>query len=285
MMRIWINALLVTAAFGTVLGLGLHLGWSAGRWPAVEMPPKQGESVSTADAVRGILRHDPVALARVIREPQNTWSNLAFVLAGAAIWIGTSRLIVRAAAGGLMLTGVGSFLYHASASLAVRALDVGAMKVYFGLSTIVALVVLKPAWQAAAERHAAKLAILALAVAAIITPIRGTKVAGFRPFDIGLLTLVSASIAAIALVKAARAAKQRGPWIAMAASTGLIVAAAAFQIGDRPGGWFFHPGGPVQGHAIWHLLSAAAAWLSLLQLDHALERIDRSREARKPEVA
>lgn len=269
-MRIWINALLVTVAVGTALGLGLHLGWSADRWPAVEMPPKQGESVSTADVVRGILRHDPVALARVIREPQNTWSNLAFVLAGAVVWCGTSRRSVRAAAGGLMLTGVGSFLYHASASLAVRALDVGAMKVYFGLSAVVAVAVLRPSWRAVAERHAVTFAVVALAAAAVITPVRGMKVAGFRPFDIGLLTLVSASIAAIALVKAAVAAKQRGPWIAIAASTLLVVTAAAFQIGDRPGGWFFHPGGAVQGHALWHVLSAAAAGLSLAQLDRAL---------------
>ena len=100
MMRNWIYALLVTAAMGTLLGLGLHWGWSADRWPAVEMPPKQGESVSTEDVVRGILRHDPVALARVIREPQNTWSNLAFVLAGAFVWVGSPRRIVRAAAEG-----------------------------------------------------------------------------------------------------------------------------------------------------------------------------------------
>jgi hypothetical protein len=272
MMRHWIKALLFTTAVGTLLGLGLHWGWSADRWPAVEMPPKQGESVSTSDVVRGILRHDPVALARVIREPQNTWSNLAFVLAGAVVWTHTSRRIVRAAAGGLMLTGLGSFLYHASASLAVRAVDVGAMKVYFGLSAIVALVVLRPTWQQAAERYAALGAVIVIALAAVITPIRGMKVAGFRPFDIGLLTLASAVIAAVALVKSALAARQRGPWLALSASTVLIAVAVAFQVGDRPGGWCFQPGGMLQGHAVWHVLSAAAAGLSLAQLDHALRR-------------
>lgn len=276
-MRNWIYALLVTAAMGTLLGLGLHWGWSADRWPAVEMPPKQGESVSTADVVRGILRHDPVALARVIREPQNTWSNLAFVLAGAFVWVGSPRRIVRAAAGGLMLTGIGSFLYHASASLAVRALDVGAMKVYFGLSAIVALVVLRPTWREAVERRAVMLAVAMLAIAAVITPIRGMKVAGFRPFDIGLLTLLSALIAAAALVKSAVMAKERGPWIAIATSAVLLVAAAAFQIGDRPGGWFFHPGGAIQGHAVWHVLSAAAAGIVLAQLDRALARNESQR--------
>lgn len=269
-MRPWISALLATAAIGTLLGLSLHLGWSADRWPAVESPPKQGEAISTADVVRGVLRHDPAALARVIREPQNTWSNLAFVLVGALIWTATSRQIMRAAAAGLVFTGIGSFLYHASASLALRALDVGAMKVYFIMSGIAAAIVLRPAWGAAAERNAWRLILAALIVAALITPYRGLKAFGMRPFDIGLLTLLNTLITAAALVKGALATKTRGPWIAIAASTLLIAAAAAFQIGDRPGGWNWRPGTGVQGHAVWHVLSAAAAGLALAQLNRAL---------------
>jgi hypothetical protein len=266
----WVFAVALTVLVAAVLGLGLQYGWKAHRWPAVESPPKQGEAAGTAEVVQGILRHDPAALARVVREPQNTWSNLAFVFVGALTWAGTSRRIIRAAAGGLILTGVGSFLYHASASLALRALDVGAMQVYFGLSMIAALAVLRPRWRETIEQRAVLLSITVVSAAALITPMRGFKVGGLRPFDISWLTLLTALIVTLALASHAGQTRRRGPWLVLGASVLLLATAVMFQFGDRPGGWCWRPGRGLQGHALWHILSAAAAGLGLRQLEAAL---------------
>lgn len=68
-------ALVVTLAFvGT-----------ADQWPAVESPPRQGEALDERALERGEFSHSPLAVGRLIREPQNTWSNLAFIFAGACL--------------------------------------------------------------------------------------------------------------------------------------------------------------------------------------------------------
>src|SRR4051812_4180964 len=86
------------------------------RWPPPEAPPQQGEAACDASRTSSKtgLTHSSQALGHLIREPQNTWSNLAFVLGGA--WLVSARSLRLARITGVALIGVGagSFFYHAS---------------------------------------------------------------------------------------------------------------------------------------------------------------------------
>lgn len=125
-------AFLVVAA---ALALTLALVRDAARWPEAEVPPRQGEAVQRGSTPP---QHLPEALRRLVREPQNTWSNLAFVLGGAALVVTARLRMARGVGVSLVAVGIGSFLYHASASRTLRHLDVGAMYWLFLLLAVLA---------------------------------------------------------------------------------------------------------------------------------------------------
>src|SRR6185369_15704209 len=73
------------------------------------------------------LQYQARVSAAIIREPQNTWSNLAFVFVGVFVATRDRRTFPRllgAALGGL---GIASGLYHASLLPAWRTVDVALM--------------------------------------------------------------------------------------------------------------------------------------------------------------
>src|SRR4051812_17748762 len=104
--------------------LVLALAWvhRPENWPPAEPTPYQGEG---ADLVEP--KHSEAALGRLIREPQNTWSNLVFVFGGAFVLVTSRTRGARMLGIPLIAVGAGSFLYHASASARLRQGDVAAM--------------------------------------------------------------------------------------------------------------------------------------------------------------
>src|SRR5688500_9400020 len=135
----------------TLVGLLLTLALVRNplRWPAPEPRPYQGEA---ADVTKS--GHTAAALGRLIREPQNTWSNLAFVVGGALL-LGTARCRVARLLGiPLIAVGIGSFLYHASASARLRELDVGAMNWLFAMAIVLCVSIVIEKAQPSIERHA-----------------------------------------------------------------------------------------------------------------------------------
>src|SRR5262245_17462235 len=114
MSRSFLRATLFTAVIAGLLWIFLHAFWRAESWPAPERTPLQGEAVDVERLAAGVITHSPTALHRVVREPQNAWSNLAYVFAGALIGAHFPRPLLRGTALAMIGVGLGSFLYHAS---------------------------------------------------------------------------------------------------------------------------------------------------------------------------
>lgn len=259
-------AALITAMVATVLWLFLYGLWSPAAWPTPERPPKQGEAADVVRLPSGAAVHSPSALHRVVREPQNTWSNLGYVLVGALLAGRFPGRLLRGLALALIGVGVGSFLYHASASSALRAVDVGAMYWLYGHCALLAAASLWARFGAWCERWAVTLTTGLLIGSAAVTFHRQEQIWGVRPFEITLVTTEVVILFAVAIL--ANVIRVRR-WSALgwpSVSAILFAAAAAFQVGDRPDGWCWNPRGTVQGHALWHLLSAAAIGIAVWSL-------------------
>lgn len=187
----------------------------------------------------------------IVRQPANTWSSFAFVVA--AVWV-TARFLRREASrpalvsaeaalfsGSLVLTGFGSAFYHASLTFIGQIIDVSGM---YLVATFILLHRLGPRF-GAPPRLAVLVFVLAngaLMAAQVTTP-------SLRRTVFGVL-LVSA------LAVEWRSSRPGRSWLAAAA----FLMALAFSI------WFIDrrrlvcdPGSLIQGHAAWHLLGAVAA--------------------------
>ncbi len=159
--------------------------------------------------------------------------------------------------------GLSSFLYHASASSALRAVDVGAMYWLYGLCLLLAAGSLSPRFDGWCERRAAVLTGAVLLLSVVVTLKRGVQVLGFHPFGITLVSGEIVAVFAVAVLAKAIGARNWSRLVWPGVSAILFAAAAAFQVGDRPDGWCWNPRGAVQGHALWHLLSAAAVGIAV----------------------
>src|SRR4051812_47378339 len=106
-----IRAIGIFVAVLSMLLLALAWVHAPDNWPPVEPKPYQGEAADLTKA-----GHSAPALARLIREPQNTCSNLVFVFGGAFLFATSRTRGARLIGVPLVAVGVGSFLYHASAS-------------------------------------------------------------------------------------------------------------------------------------------------------------------------
>lgn len=257
------------------LGAAGLAAWAAGRfaWGEPEAPKAQCEALDAATlppAVKNTFMrayHARIATA-VVREPQNTWSNLAFVLVGALIFARDRSAFARLLGAALVALGLASGLYHASLSPAWRTVDVAAMGwVSFALVCVGAAAVspriarLNPVAQLALGATGGALAM----IAAVFR--NDVRLAGVKPFDstyttIGGVAVIFVLLALGVLFSARRRLPVR-PLLLRLGLLALVVAAAAFcQLNDRPGLCLCAPDGAVQGHAAWHVLMAAAAALA-----------------------
>lgn len=201
-----------------------------------------------------------------IVEPANTWSNLAYLAVGALLWWlardSPSRML-RLFGPAAAIVGLCSGIYHASYTFVLQVLDFFGMYVFCFL--LLTLNLARLGWLApgALRRRFAQLVVgttaLTVAVDFLGVPIQG------------IVLLLIVAIVASELWLQRRANPVPLPFFLLA--MGLIGAAAAFSVLDVTRTWC-DPSHPfLQGHAIWHVLSAAsllAAYLHYRQLEPAL---------------
>ena len=248
-----IRALMISAT--VVAGLLLVIAWvrDPARWPAAELIPCQGEATEA-----GRTAHSPRALGRLIREPQNTWSNVAYVFAGALLLGRAQVRLVRMTGVPLIAVGVGSFLYHASASATLRFLDVAAMYWLFALLLLVGGSVAAPGVRSRLDRTAVALmagcAILGVGLALA----RNVTVCGLKPLGLTVATAMTAAVLVLTLARVIWRRSEVSGALQLLGIVNVFGLAAFLQVSDRPGGAFYRPDATVQAHALWHALSAAA---------------------------
>lgn len=163
---------------------------------------------------------------RLIAQPVNAASSLAFLAAGAWLWRRAPAPDARAYAALVAANGIGGVAFHGPGDRASHWLHDTAL-----VGTLAAMAIERPAWTAGATVAAG----VGLAV---------------RPTATN-----TASVVGVALVAGAEARRGRRP----AARTGaLLLAAAAANLLGRTGGRCCRPESRWQGHAAWHVLTALA---------------------------
>lgn len=255
----WLIALAATLVPAAILWLFLEVLLVASVWPEVETPPRQGEAVLASSLASGAPVHDPAALAAAVREPQNTWSCLAFLLVGAVILQGTRDALGKWLAVTLAIAGVAAMLYHASATRMFRQGDIAGLYWTGGLVCWLAATRLGVLGPRAGSGRVALVAWLGFGLLAIVlTALRNVQMAEFKPLQLPVVTAVlGLLVGSMVLVFCLRQADARtwrfGLGAIVAISVGFVL-----QYGDRPGGFWCVPGSWVQPHAVWHVLCALA---------------------------
>lgn len=199
-----------------------------------------------------------------IRQPANTWSNLAYVIVG--LW-----LLVQppARAGGALalipitavLVGIGSFLYHASFSLLFQTFDLGAMYLFSCL--LLALDVRRLLPLSDWAFYGLYLGLFGVSLAAFL---RIRRQAGFLIFGLHIVLL---TVLEGVLALAGRGAGDYRPFLAIFA---VLIAALIPWILDYRGLGFHPDNHLIQGHALWHVISSLCfifvfRYYSLIVLD------------------
>lgn len=214
------------------------------------------------------IKHCEANLCAVITAPANTWSNLAYVLAGVYILSrpGPRGALTARGLGPLCLAiGATSFAFHASYTWAGQFLDYAGMLLLTGWCLGRALLRLGLATQRGAV--AAWGGLVALSLAALVC---------LRALGWGVQWVMIVQAAAIAafelrMLSARRNAQSSRPLFIMLA---LLVAGYACWHLDHSS-WCRPDNHVFQLHALWHLLTAAAlvaAWHFHAEVDTARAR-------------
>jgi hypothetical protein len=260
------KSVVLTAVVAGMLVLVLLAVNNLASWPAPESPPRQGEALDPMALAVGRVVHSDAAMSRLVREPFNTWTNLAFVLVGSVLLFRRGAPVLVHAGVALIAVGIGSFLYHASASRTLRHLDVGAMYWIYGVLIVLGLGAVFPRIAAIYHRFHAACCVLIPILAVIVTVYRNVRIAGWKPFDLSLVTGIAAAVAGVGM---AVVSVRTGRWAQTLVSLFLFGVSVVLQIGDRPGGWWCDPTSIIQAHGMWHVLGAIACGLACAQLGRA----------------
>jgi len=181
-------------------------------------------------------------------EPANTWSNLAYVLAGLALlWIGARRgeRTLRIFGLAQIAVGICSLVYHMTFSGVLQVLDFLGMYVFTNLLIGLNLVRLGALSQ---QRFWPCYGASVVALTALTVALR------FTSFPIqGIVFLLILAIVATEALQDARAGADRRFFLA---SLATLVVAAGFSAADVTGVLCDPNDHFVQGHAIWHVLGA-----------------------------
>lgn len=212
-----------------------------------------------ASAVRHVAASDCEAITQhLIAQPANTVSSLAYVVAGGLLLtrsrrvLPSARLRARAVAAALVAVGVGSVAFHGPGGPVAHWLH--------DLSIVaVALAALTPA-TGTADRGPVRRRAVTLLVAGTAAGILLALVP-----SAGNALAVPGLAAAIAMT----ARRRTGPTLHALGGLVLLAGGAALGALSRTGEPLCHPAALLQGHAAWHVLSAAGLALLACALDGA----------------
>jgi len=152
------------------------------------------------------------------------------------------------------------------------------MYALFFVMALVSFGSLRPAFRRAFEARLWSVTIGVIIFAVSATFARNVVIFGVKPIALHTVTIGSAALM-IACLVAAAARHRSGPMTVNAAGVAVVFGLAAVcQLGDRPGGWLCAPESIVQGHALWHCLSAAA----LVMAARIIEGDERPNKAPEP---
>lgn len=199
----------------------------------------------------------------LIRQPANTLSNLGFVFAGLAIAahlgrarrrrtpplrrnpMTETRLYPGIYACLVALLGPGSMALHASLRDWGGVLDIVSMNIYVSFLFMYGLL----RWRriSAAQFVAGYLALNVLLLAIKLTYGHGSEAFG-----------VVAALALWVELNIRRSGRMQADLRWLLAGAGSFLLAFAIWLPSRNGGFLCNPDSLLQGHAVWHLLSAAA---------------------------
>lgn len=231
-------------------------------WKSVEPPKAQCEAYDVArlhtEAVLTSAIYDQRKLDRLVREPQNTISNLAYSLAGLAILLAARKPAFRSLGLAAIFLGFGSGMYHASLLAEWRMVDI------LGVYAVLYLLVLAGALENLGRGNAgapAWIASLAVWAAAIYTGVHRNDVRwhGVKIFDSTYVFVVAVAAGCLLAALAWRRAANRPKYLRALAVMG-VAAGISFTggIGDRFQGFWAAPNAFLQGHAVWHTFGAVA---------------------------
>lgn len=253
-LTIWLLALGLFAG----LGLGVHTTWTL-------------ERTGNRDDQCEKLQPDSTVV-----EPQNTWSNSAYLLAGILILLRSRKPLGLALGAHLCILAVFSGFYHASLQGVPQTLDVAgiyfvllAMILYGGESALTRLRGFHATWPVEVT-------------AIVLTPVVGYLMATYRR-DVCLFDSTTAVIL-FAIVIFALCVRQLftvrfsfadnpALWIYLPVGLPAAFLSFLFRLTDGDGKPLCYQGGMLeilQAHAVWHVLSAATllilydffAWIS-----------------------
>jgi hypothetical protein len=237
------------AATTAAISLGLVVGGAAAGW----LGPDTGRGDGFCEA----------ATSGWIRQPANTWSNLAFVAAGLAVacragtrrgrlwphpWLATVLAVV------IVLLGPASMAMHATQSSLGGRLDLLSMY-------LLAAFAASYAWMRVLRRGLGFLLVAGLALLVSCELVENAEwrvpvVMSGANLAFGIVLLL-ATFGELLLLR--RKDLHRDVRWGFAA-VGTLGLAFAIWTAARTGGPVCRPDSIVQGHAVWHVLDAVAAW-------------------------
>ncbi len=201
--------------------------------------------------------------------PSDTWSNLAYIAFG-ILMIAMARREAKGQASPVLslfgpasiVVGVFSLVYHASYTYFFQFFDFVGMFVFcFAVITANAL---RLGWIGPSRRWLFY-ALGVIAFSALVPVLSETVI----PIQALVAVLIGAIVAQEAAIATRRTpAEPRPPYALFGLALALIAAAAGFSLADVTRTWC-DPEHWLQGHALWHLLSAA----SLLALFRFYQRM------------
>ena len=199
-------------------------------------------------------------------EPANTWSNLAYVAVGGALWLLARRSPsphLRFFAPAALLVGLASGIYHASYTFVLQILDFFGMYVFCHLLLTLNLRRLGAldagSWWPRYWQLVGGTTVLTVALDFQDVPIQG------------IVFVLIVAVVASELWLWRRDPRVRLGFFGLA--VGLVTAGAGFSLLDVTRTWCDPTHPFLQGHAIWHVLSALcllAAYLHYAQLEDSL---------------
>ena len=251
----------VIIAFFIVIFLGLALGSSLSKKPDAGRP-EQCELLATTT--------DPHA---TVLEPQNTWSNFGYLIAGLLI-LYRSRTLLGAVVGlNLAFEFLFSGLYHAKLNETMQTIDVAWIYVLFLAMIAYAIQSLfLPEWARKTGYPVANAPVLTAAGIAVATVVLGV-VMGIHKNDvfestattIALVALLAILFLVALIVAIVRRARAGLPPIDMSVVMPVVLIVSVgiptlfFKFSDGPKHTFFNwccPKAVLQSHSAWHILSA-----------------------------